>query len=90
MTSQANNCLMGCSRSPDGAAVETDLEIDSIGPTGLVCGHAYSIVKLVELHDAKMENPRKTHRLIHIRNPWGEKEWIGPWSGGESDEKEKL
>ena len=90
MDAVANNSLMGCSRSPDGAGVETDLEIESIGPTGLVCGHAYSIMSLFELHDSKMQNPRKTHRLFHIRNPWGEKEWIGPWSGGESDDKEKL
>lgn len=71
MTSQANNCLMGCSRSPDGAAVETDLEIDSIGPTGLVCGHAYSIVKLVELHDAKMENPEKDSQIDPHPQPLG-------------------
>lgn len=38
---------------------------------GIVEGHAYSIMKCVEI-DGK--------RLCLLRNPWGQKEWTGPWS----------
>jgi hypothetical protein len=38
---------------------------------GLVAGHAYSIGRVVE---------ESGHRLLQLRNPWGEAEWIGDWS----------
>jgi hypothetical protein len=40
---------------------------------GVVSGHAYSIIKAVEL---------KGQRLLQIRNPWGKREWTGKWSDG--------
>ena len=42
---------------------------------GLVSGHAYSIIKVVEV---KTENGKE--KLINLRNPWGHKEWLGDWS----------
>lgn len=39
--------------------------------TGVVQGHAYSIIKLVEVDKLK---------LICVRNPWGQGEWTGDWS----------
>lgn len=78
---------MGCSRAPPrGGGVEGSLDIDGY-PTGIVMGHAYSIVKVFEIPDPDMDNPRHTHRLILIRNPWGRGEWQGDWSGSEDDEK---
>jgi len=41
--------------------------------TGLVRGHVYSVLKLVE-HNGS--------RLICCRNPWGQGEWKGKWSDG--------
>jgi len=38
---------------------------------GLVVNHAYSIMKAVEIEGK---------RLVLVRNPWGRKEWEGPWS----------
>lgn len=35
-----------------------------------------------------MENPRKTHRLLLIRNPWGNTEWQLQWGSG-SDKLEE-
>ena len=47
-----------------------------IGDTGLVAGHAYSLisVKTVELEDGSIV------RLLKLRNPWGDGfEWKGAW-----------
>lgn len=79
--------LMGCSRSPAGGGIEAELTDGEGNDTGIVRGHAYSITRFLEISDPDMTNPRKTHRLIHIRNPWGAKEWLGTWSGKEDDEK---
>ncbi|CAI6061124.1 unnamed protein product [Clonostachys chloroleuca] len=53
---------------------------------GIVLGHAYSIIRAVEVTDEK-ENKIK---LVKIRNPWGETsrgegEWHGPWSDGSKE-----
>ena len=38
---------------------------------GLVPGHAYSVIQVREAMG---------HRLLNIRNPWGDLEWAGSWS----------
>ena len=43
--------------------------------TGVVLGHAYTLIKVVTLHF----NGQK-HRLVQLRNPWGEGEFKGKWS----------
>jgi hypothetical protein len=40
-------------------------------PCGLVGGHAYSVLKIVEAHG---------NQLVQCRNPWGNGEWTGKWS----------
>ncbi|KAL9019825.1 MAG: hypothetical protein Q9185_002874 [Variospora sp. 1 TL-2023] len=47
---------------------------------GIVEKHAYSIIQATEL----TEGP-KVFRLLKIRNPWGTKEWEGPWSNGSKE-----
>ena len=42
---------------------------------GLYSGHAYSLLKAVELN-----TKNGVVRLVQIRNPWGEYEWNGDWS----------
>ncbi|KAJ3130143.1 hypothetical protein HK098_006202 [Nowakowskiella sp. JEL0407] len=42
----------------------------------LVFGHAYSVLKTVEIDGV---------RLILLRNPWGKTEWKGKWSDGSSE-----
>jgi len=37
---------------------------------GIVQGHAYSILRVVE---------EDGHQLLHLRNPWGRTEWTGKW-----------
>ncbi|KAK4222485.1 cysteine proteinase [Podospora fimiseda] len=54
---------------------------------GLALGHAYSILKAVEVVD---EDGNRV-RLVKIRNPWGQRasngigEWNGPWSDGSKE-----
>ena len=42
------------------------------GPVGLVAGHAYTVLTVVET--------RAGHKLVKFRNPWGRCEWQGRWS----------
>lgn len=74
---------MGCSRS---GGIEHALEIDGES-TGILTGHAYGLNKVFEFQDNEMQNPRKTHRLILIRNPHGQTEWLLKW-GSNSEELE--
>lgn len=50
---------------------------------GLVKGHAYAVtdVRRVRLGHGLLAffKSEKLH-MIRMRNPWGEKEWSGPWS----------
>jgi len=38
---------------------------------GIIAGHAYSILQVVEIYNFK---------LLQLRNPWGKFEWNGDWS----------
>lgn len=44
---------------------------EDVCPSGLVFGHVYSVLRVVEAGGNK---------LIQIRNPWGQGEWGGKWS----------
>ena len=59
--------LMGAG-SPSGS--DTD-----ISEMGIVQGHAYSILNIIEESDQN-----GSHQLIELRNPWGSGEWKGQWS----------
>ncbi|KAK4217151.1 hypothetical protein QBC37DRAFT_63096 [Rhypophila decipiens] len=43
---------------------------------GILEGHAYSVMKAVEVDG---------ERLVLLRNPWGKGEWEGPWSDGSKE-----
>lgn len=61
--------------SPSGSDVH-------ISSSGIVQGHAYSILQ-VRLVDG--------HKLVQIRNPWaGEVEWNGPWSDSSSEWTDRM
>lgn len=44
--------------------------------TGIMTGHAYGVLDVFEI---KTPDRIRPHRLIRIRNPWGEMEWKGKW-----------
>jgi hypothetical protein len=48
---------------------------EAVTPSGLVGGHAYSVLNVVETNG---------HQLICCRNPWGQGEWQGKWSDNNS------
>lgn len=63
-------------------------EIEVTLECGLVKGHAYAVtaVRFVELN-AKSRlfsffTTEDRQMMIRLQNPWGEKEWNGPWSDG--------
>jgi hypothetical protein len=43
---------------------------------GILVNHAYSLTDVAEIGEAHQEKIR----LVQLRNPWGLKEWEGPWS----------
>ena len=64
---KASGFLMGAG-SPSGSDSDTST-------TGIVQGHAYAILNIVEESDSN-----GTHQLLCLRNPWGQSEWNGAWS----------
>lgn len=51
-----------------------------VSPMGIVQGHAYAVLRVVEEVDH-----RGTHQLVQLRNPWGNTEWQGEWSDRDFD-----
>ncbi|ROL48075.1 Calpain-1 catalytic subunit [Anabarilius grahami] len=62
--------LMGCSID-----ITSFFDMEAVTFKKLVKGHAYSITGVEEV-----EYRRNLTKLLRIRNPWGEVEWMGPWS----------
>lgn len=74
--------LMGCSII--GGKTESEVFVDGVA-TGLMTGHAYGILDVLEITDVK----GRPQRLIKLKNPWGfkvPKEWSGRWS----DDSEEM
>jgi hypothetical protein len=46
---------------------------------GVISGHAYSLISIHEF-----EHEGEDVKLLKMRNPWGQKEWTGPWSDNSS------
>ena len=74
-----NKSMMGCSVDPTGNKVEMEVVLEN-QHTGILAGHAYSILDCFEIPKPSSNKPRKSSRLLRIRNPWGRKEWVGKWA----------
>lgn len=59
-----------------GGSVSMASEEMYIDVQGLIANHAYSVLRAVEC---------KGKRFVVIRNPWGFREWTGPWSDGSKE-----
>lgn len=66
--------LMGCSIDAEG--VESDVIVDG-EQTGLLARHAYGIIDVIYVNNPRATNTKKRHRLLRVRNPWGQREWQG-------------
>nr|XP_033806506.1 calpain-5 [Geotrypetes seraphini] len=79
--------LISCSiRATSAADMEARLDC------GLVKGHAYAVtdVRKVRLgHGLLAFFKSEKLEMIRMRNPWGEREWTGPWSDS-SEEWQKV
>lgn len=64
-------------------------EKDKFKGLGLVAGHAYGVIDVVDF-----EHEGEQLQLLKVRNPWGSHEWNGDWSDKSElwtdDLKEKL
>ena len=70
--------MMGCSVDSKGNNMEQEVMFNN-RHTGILAGHAYSILDVFEIPKPRGKK-RKKSRLLRIRNPWGRKEWNGKWS----------
>lgn len=53
----------------------------------MINNHAYGLENIIELEDPY--DKARPIRLLQLRNPWGNSEWLGAWSDG-SPEMEKY
>ena len=73
----AEGCLIGCSSSTKKGERR---EVDSEG-YGILKGHAYSLIDVQCLTTGATGGaPGVEHRLLRVRNPWGQREWEGTWA----------
>ena len=70
-----NRNLLGCSATGDSEGM---ILINNT-PTGLLSGHAYSLLDYFEVPKPNGRK-RQISRLLKLRNPWGNSEWDGKWS----------
>ena len=73
--------MLGCSVQGGPGEVEHEVTIDGESK-GILKNHAYSIIDVLELSNPQCQNAHKSHRLLRVRNPWGNTEWNGKWSDG--------
>lgn len=62
---------------------EMEKQLDS----GLIKGHAYGISDVKKIEKGMFSSESDKIYLVKLRNPWGEKEWNGPWSDGSTEWK---
>lgn len=78
-----DGCLLGCSIKGYGKEGPQILEG---APTGLILNHAYGINDIFEFTDPR--DKKNQYKLLRLRNPWGNSEWLGAWSGGSREMKQ--
>ena len=49
----------------------------------MILNHAYGVSDILEFDVEEVEDGKKVDkkiRLLRLRNPWGNSEWLGAWS----------
>lgn len=70
---EQSNYIMTCgTKNTQGSEVLNDY--------GIAGGHAYSLLAGYEINYRGQKV-----RLVKIRNPWGDKEWMGRWSDNSNE-----
>jgi len=82
MSRDQDGCLLGCSIKGNGK--EGGLILDG-EPSGLILNHAYGINDIIEIVDPW--DKTSVIKLLRLRNPWGNSEWLGAWSGDSAEMK---
>jgi len=54
-------------------------------PSGLILNHAYGLNDIMEFEDPVKKGEKL--RLLRLRNPWGNSEWLGAWSDNSEEMK---
>lgn len=80
--------LMGCSRSS--AHVESQITLEDGRKSGVLAGHAYGLMDVFELYDEDYVKDRKNHRILRVRNPWGNTEYQLEWSDNSAEAEKHL
>jgi len=72
------DCLMsaGCGKTEAFEGVDEEALSKKLG---LVTGHSYAILELVEVKREGTSDNR-VHRLLLLKNPWSSFQWTGKWS----------
>jgi len=71
-------------------SVKNNEDMERRTETGLIMGHAYGVtaIKKITTGEGLFNLFNREHLyLIRLRNPWGHKEWNGPWSDGSAEWK---
>ena len=77
--------LLGASFGSYGGGGGEGLNGEDLGPQGLICGHAYTVLDAKRLRVSGGGGPDGELCLVKLRNPWGRGEWEGAWSDGAAE-----
>jgi hypothetical protein len=87
MSYKSEKTLLGCSINGEAVATGDVRDEDGVS-TGLLTNHAYAIIDVLYVRNKSKRKGR--NRLLRIRNPWGNREWTGPWSDYSKEIKDNL
>jgi Calpain family cysteine protease len=73
------NLIKFCDKAEYTMIAATYGQGENVDDSGIVAGHAYSLISYIEV----MDNGQPVS-LVKLRNPWGRGEWKGDWSDGSS------
>ena len=90
----SRNGLMSCSINLDEGnemGFSADRTREQETEDGLIIGHAYGVMDIREfIYKETLFQPKKTLRLVRLRNPWGDNHFLGELSALSQKELKKL